>query len=423
MVNEATILYIEDDEASRSLVQRVLSYAGYKLIIASCALDGIDLAKKHHPDLILTDINLPDLSGREIIVRLRADPYLTTVPIVALTALHHTFERDKTFVAGATGYLTKPIDVTTLLSKIEEFLQGHRETIDAQAALNAQQAYNRELVQRLEANVRDLEASNRALRRVDMLKEDFIQLTAHELRTPLTTVYGYCRLVQTSPDILQLMAQDAEVYACLSGLFDSIDRLNRVVNEIITISRVASGRIELKLGPMDLREVMERIISGYRPVIEQRRLNLKFDLSTWPPPFYADGALLELALSNLLSNAIKYTPDGGIIRLDARRIEDRLIRLSVQDTGIGIDPQDQQHIFDRFYTAGDTQLHSSSKTAFRGGGLGLGLAITRGIVEAHGGRIWVESECCDEKRMPGSIFFIEFPLNTVNPEHARRTFL
>ncbi len=423
MVNEATILYIEDDEASRNLIQRVLSYAGYKLVIASCALDGIDLAKKHRPDLILTDINLPDLSGREIIVRLRADPYLTTVPIVALTALHHTFERNKTFAAGATGYLTKPIDVSTLLDKVEEYLHGHRETIDGQAALDAQQAYNRELVERLEANVRDLEASNRALRRVDHLKDDFIQLTAHELRTPLTTVYGYSRLVQTAPAVQALMAQDPDVNACLSGLIDSIDRLNRVVSEIITVSRVASGRIELKLGPTDLKEVLERVITGYMPVLEQRMLDLRVDTATWLPPFYADAALLELALSNLLSNAIKYTPDGGIIRMDARPIEDRLVRVSVQDTGIGIDPQDQRHIFDRFYTAGDTQLHSTSKTAFRGGGLGLGLAISRGIVEAHGGRIWVESECCDERRMPGSTFFIEFPLNTALPDHARRTYL
>ncbi len=423
MTKQATILYIEDDEASRSLVQRVLAYSGYKILIATRALEGIDLAKKHQPDLILTDINLPDLNGREIIVRLRADARLATVPIVALTAQDHAVERDKTFVAGATGYITKPIDVETLVTKIESFLQGHREIIDAQALQSAQQAYNRELVERLEANVRDLEASNRALRRLDQLKEDFIQLTAHELRTPLTTVYGYSRLVQTSTAIQNIMAIDPEVNACLRGLIDSVDRLNRVINEIITISRVASGRIDLKLGPTDLQEIMSRVISGYQPVIQARQLKLKYDPASWPGAFYADGALLELTFSNLFSNAIKYTPDGGTITLDAKLTDSEMIRASVHDSGIGIDPIDQQHIFDRFYTAGDTQLHSTSKTAFRGGGLGLGLAISRGIVEAHGGRIWVESECCDEKRLPGSTFFIELPLNTSTPGHARRSFL
>jgi signal transduction histidine kinase len=423
VTKQATVLYIEDDEASRSLVQRVLTYSGYKVLIATRALEGIDLAKKHQPDLILTDINLPDLSGREIIVRLRSDPRLTTVPIVALTAQNHASERDKTFVAGATGYITKPINVETLLGKIDEYLQGYRDSVDAQALQSAQQAYNRELVERLEANVRDLEASNRALRRLDQLKDDFIQLTAHELRTPLTTVYGYSRLVQTSTAVQKIMAEDTEVNACLKGLMDSVERLNRVINEIITISRVASGRIELKLGPTDLEEIMERVVSGYMPVIESRKLVLKYDPTGWPASFFADGALLELAFSNLLSNAIKYTPDGGTITLDAKLTDDTLIRFSVRDTGIGINPQDQEHIFDRFYTAGDTQLHSSSKTAFRGGGLGLGLAISRGIVEAHGGRIWVESECCDEKRLLGSTFFIEIPLNTMTPGHSRRTFL
>jgi CheY-like chemotaxis protein len=201
MTKQATILYIEDDEASRSLVQRVLVYSGYKVLIATRALDGIDMAKKHLPDLILTDINLPDLSGREITVRLRAEPRLSGIPIVALTAQSITAERDKTFVAGVTGYITKPIEVEILLSKIEEYLQGQRDTVDAQALQAAQIAYNRELVERLEGNVRDLEASNRALRRLDQLKDDFIQLTAHELRTPLTTVYGYSRLVQTSPAV------------------------------------------------------------------------------------------------------------------------------------------------------------------------------------------------------------------------------
>jgi signal transduction histidine kinase len=423
MVKQATILYIEDDEASRILVQRALTYAGFKILIATRALDGIDLAKKHEPDLILTDINLPDLSGREIIVRLRADARLATVPIVALTAQNHAFERDKAFAAGATGYITKPVDVEKLVTMIESYLRGRRETIDGPALQSAQQAYNRELVERLEANVRDLEASNRVLRRLDQIKEDFIQLTAHELRTPLTTVYGYSRLVQTSTAIQRIMAEDQDVNACLKGLMDSIDRLNRVVNEIITISRVASGRIDLKLGPTDLHEIIDRVISGYLPVIQARKLSLKYDPRNWPGPFYADGALLELAFNNLFSNAIKYTPDGGAIALEARLLDDDLIRVSVQDSGIGINQADQQHIFDRFYTAGDTQLHSTSKTAFRGGGLGLGLAISRGIVEAHGGRIWVESECCDENRLPGSTFFVEFPLNMSAPGHTRRSFL
>lgn len=415
MTTQKTILYIEDDEGSLKLVHRVLTHAGYEVLVARRALEGLDVAKRYQPDLILTDINLPDMSGREITVRLRADPRLASVPIVALTAQGHGPEREKTFAAGVSGYITKPVDVNTLTDQIEDYMRGRRDVLDASALQSAQRAYNEELVERLEANVRDLQAANRDLRRLDRLKEDFIQLTAHELRTPLTTVHGYCRLVQTSNSIQELMDQDPDVNACLTGLVDSVERLNNVVNEIVTVSRIASGRVELRLGPTHMSEVFKRVIDGYARVIEQRHLKMRYDFSTWPGVFYADMALLELALNNLLGNAIKYTPDGGTISVDVRMKGESRVIVSVQDSGIGIDLEDQLFIFDRFYTAGDTQLHSTSKTAFRGGGLGLGLAICRGIVEAHSGRIWVESECCDEKRMPGSTFFIELPFLTHMP--------
>jgi len=201
----------------------------------------------------------------------------------------------------------------------------------------------------------------------------------------------------------------------LSGLIDSIERLHRVVDEIITVSRIASGRVGLKLGPTNLTEIVEQVAKDYAQVIAQRNLVLVFAPDQWPGVFYADATLLELAISNLLGNAIKYTPDGGTITIGARTASNHTVHFSIQDTGIGIDPDEQHHVFEQFYTAGDTQLHSTSKTAFRGGGLGLGLAICRGIIEAHGGRIWVESEACDPERLPGSIFHVELPLRTHAP--------
>ena len=107
---EGTILYIEDDDDSRVMVERILARAGYRVLVAARALQGIDLARQHLPDLILADINLPDMSGREIAIRLRADPHLADVPIVALTAYTDEADREKTLSAGVTGYLTKPID-------------------------------------------------------------------------------------------------------------------------------------------------------------------------------------------------------------------------------------------------------------------------------------------------------------------------
>jgi len=163
---------------------------------------------------------------------------------------------------------------------------------------------------------------------------------------------------------------------------------------------------------------VERVLQDYARVAEQRQLTLRAHLDRNIKLFFADTDLLELALDNLLGNAIKYTPDGGTITIYGETYDDT-VTISVHDTGIGIDPDEQEQIFDRFYTVGDTQLHTTSKTAFRGGGLGLGLAICRGIVEAHGGRIWVESEGCDPERLPGSTFIIQLPLERIPPDVRR----
>src|SRR5690606_24476688 len=418
-MSQGTILYIEDDGDSRVMVERILARAGYRVLVAARALQGIDLAREHKPDLILADINLPDLNGREIAIRLRSDPRLADVPIVAITAYSDEADREKTLIAGVDGYLTKPIDARALPDTIASYLQGRRDTLSEEAADIARQAVGRELIDRLEKTVRELEDSNRELRRIDAIKDDFIQLTAHELRTPLTTVYGYSRLVQSAPVFRQAIANDPEAGAALEGLIASVERLQLVVEEIITVSRIALGRVDLKVGPANLRAIIETVIAGYERVTQQRRLKLVFDLDEWPRGMMGDSALLELAFSNILGNAIKYTPDGGTITLHAK-VEGERLRISVADTGVGIAPEDQEAIFERFYTAGDTQLHSTSKTAFRGGGLGLGLAIARGIVTAHGGRLWVESPGYDPVNLPGSTFYVELPMPPGPPGQAYR---
>jgi signal transduction histidine kinase len=409
MSDKTTILYIEDDPGSQVLVQRTLAFAGYRVVVASCGLEGLDMAVRESPALILMDINLPDLSGREVTTKLRSDGRFRTVPIVALTALSQAGEREKALAAGATGYLTKPVDIDKLPSQVERYLNGARDTVETELLMEAHTAYNQEIVARLEAKIRELESNNAELRRIDKIKDDFIQLTGHELRTPLTLVYGYSRLLQESPIVRRLKDESPDIRTFIDGLVDSIERMSKVINEILTVSRIATGRIELSIGPVNLGELVDAIIKDFGQVTQQRNLLISFNARQWPPNVHGDADLLELALFNVIGNAIKYTPDGGVVNLIAKTGVTNVL-ITVQDTGIGISKEDLGRIFDRFYTAGDTQLHSTSKTAFRGGGLGLGLAICRGIVEAHGGRIWVESEGRDEERLPGSTFHIDLPL-------------
>ena len=404
-----TILYIEDDPGSQTLVKRLLEFAGYRVLVAPTGLSGIDLAQETLPDLILMDINLPDLSGREVTTRLRATAQFKTTPIVALTAQSQPGEREKAAAAGLTGYITKPVDVDALPAQVGEYLHGKHDDIAPDVLAEAQSAYSQEIVERLESKIRELEKSYTDLQRLDKMKEAFIELTGHELRTPLTLIYGYGSLLQKSPIVTEMMENSEEVNNLMSNLLEAIERMSSVINEILLISRVASGQVDLSFNTVHLSEMLANVVDDYHQATDQRSLTIALDTAKAPEKFYADRELLSLALANLLGNAIKYTPDGGTITIRAGQFDDKAL-ITVQDTGIGISQEDQALIFESFYTAGDTQLHSTSKVAFRGGGLGLGLVICKEIVQAHGGKIWVESSGRDEATLPGSVFTISLPI-------------
>lgn len=418
MPDSPVILYIEDDPANRKLVERALSVAGYRVICAETGLRGIDMARHLQPDLILTDINLPDLKGHELASVLRSEERFIHTPIVALTGMHPDVQRDVALAAGITGYMTKPLNVAALREQVKYFLAGGREAIDADRLIAGKNLYTRDVVAHLEQRIRQLEDANAALQHLDQMKETFIQITAHELRTPLTLVYGYVRLLEDFPTLQSLMRQDEAVSSLVQGLVESIERMHGVVNEILTISKMLTQEISLNIAQIDLGMIMQRVMKSFQDAFSERRLKVEFDPSQFPPSMRGDADLLKLAFSNLVGNAIKYTPDGGWITVQAEIINGT-VSIEVRDSGIGIDPENQQFIFDKFHTVNDAEMHSTSKTAFGGGGLGLGLPIAKGIVEAHGGSIFVESPGRDPLNCPGSTFTIHLPLAT-NRTHSGR---
>lgn len=410
-VTKETILYIEDDPASRQLVERALTHEGYKVLVAERGLDGIDIARSAFPDLILTDINLPDISGREITTALRREPRFSKVPIVALTAQGQGEYQAMTMAAGVTGYLSKPVDIELLVERVEFYLHGGHDKIDLASMPDAQTKYMQEVVGRLETQIRELEASNKLLKHLDKMKDSFIEITAHELRTPLTLVFGYSRLLNEIPSIKETMASDENTRTMIQGLNDGIKRMQTIINEVVTISRIMTNQIDLSIGPINPAVITQKLVNNLQDTLKVRPINLHFDVATWPTKMRGDNDLISLMISNLIANAIKYTPDGGHVYLNATA-DEQTIRINVKDTGIGIAQDELQRVFDRFHTAGDTRLHSTSKTAFRGGGLGLGLAVCKAIVEAHNGRIWAESKEFNPETLPGSEFIVEMPVAT-----------
>lgn len=255
---------------------------------------------------------------------------------------------------------------------------------------------------------KELMETQQKLERLDRSKSSFVSVAAHELKTPLTLIEGYTAMMRDS--LAQI--NNAQIDTLFQGVNTGIQRLRQIIDDMIDVSLIDNNLLSLNLQPIWLRHILTLLSGELQTAVDERQQSLdikKFDGSeTW---IYADGERIYQALRNILTNAIKYTPDKGEITVDGRTLPG-FIELTVTDTGIGISAENQTLIFEKFGQLGRANLHSSGKTKFKGGGPGLGLSITRGIIEAHGGTIWVESEGYDEKKCPGSTFHILLPART-----------
>jgi len=387
------------------LVKRVLESEGYDVVEAADGLTGISLAEKSPPDLILVDVNLGEVSGHEVATKLKGLPETAGVPIVALTAATVHGDRERALVAGCDGYIPKPIDVDRLPQQVKQFLGGARDILTDSDRAEKLEEYSRRLVDRLQATVIDLQKANAELRRLDKMKSDFVVLASHELRTPLTLIYGYVNLLQAE---IGKIEDNEKLGDLCERVSDATARLTELYDAIVNVSLIDTQRLDVTLVPVDLFGVITSVMGELGPVARRRRLRVTSADFRGLPQIMADADYLRRAISNVVGNAVKYTPDGGAIDI-SYKFEAEAIDIVVKDSGAGIDPSEHERIFQKFVVTDDVKHHSSSRTAFQGGGLGLGLAVVRGIVEAHGGRVWVESDGHDPLRMPGTTFHILLP--------------
>jgi len=416
-----TILYVEDNAANRMLVGQVLEGVGYTVIEATDGLSGIKMAQEAHPDLILMDINIPGMDGYEAATRIKSLPELSNIPIIALTAKVMAGDRERALAAGCNGYIAKPIDIDALPKQVAEFLGGMRESITIEQESAYLREYNERLVDRLEKKVQELTKANEALSHTDAMKSRFINLAAHELRTPLAAVHGYLSLLTASDS--ELMAQaDERTLQVIEGVVTGVDRLRGIVQDMLDVTRIEAGTLQLKHAPIGLSMILDKINKDFKNVVARRQQTLIVADANHVPTMWADGERVTQILRNLVSNAIKYTPDGGTIEISVEvmgsgqtfpldtPLQNQFIKITVSDTGVGIASEQQERIFEHFYEVRDIERHSTSKTEFMGGGAGLGLSIARGVAEAHGGSLWVESEGHDPEQCPGSKFHLILPL-------------
>ena len=260
---------------------------------------------------------------------------------------------------------------------------------------------------------RELEEAKAALEQLDESKSDFIAIAAHELKTPLTLIEGYLAMLREQKPQLE---QDPSAAVLLQGVDKGTGRLRDIVDDMIDVSMIDNRLLALHFQPVWVNRLLQVVKNEFTEIITQRGLVL--EVRNFPGSaemMFADEERLYQAFKNLISNAIKYTPDGGNITIDGRPLPG-FLEITFSDTGIGIDPEDQNHIFEKFGRIGSPSLHSSGKTKFKGGGPGLGLPITKGIIEAHGGAIWVESPGYDEACYPGTTFHVLLPQRKEPPD-------
>ncbi|WP_420631802.1 ATP-binding protein [Candidatus Leptofilum sp.] len=274
--------------------------------------------------------------------------------------------------------------------------------------------FNQQLEQKVAERTQALQEAYGRLERLDKTKTDFITIASHELRTPLTIVNFN----------VQMLLDDEEIMAnsyhkkWTEGIGRGTARMEEVVQSMLDVAKIDSSSLDLYLASVDLPFLLKQVGNRFKEALAERNIVLqRGDLANLPE-VEGDVEALQKVFYQILVNAIKYTPDGGTVRVDGRfhpsasKNPDDAgeVEIIITDSGVGIAPELHELIFEKFYQTGEVMLHSSGKTSFKGGGAGLGLAIAKGIVAAHNGRIWAESSGHDEDLLPGSQFHILLPV-------------
>jgi signal transduction histidine kinase len=259
-----------------------------------------------------------------------------------------------------------------------------------------------------------LDQANRHLERLERTKSDFISIASHEIRTPLTLISGSAQMLYDE----KALHGDEYYKTLLDKIQSGSNRLQEIVDSMFDMAKVDARDLQLDPQPIALGSLFRTLVAKLEPALKDRTQTLEIQDLSGLQPIEADFESLTKAFRHLLVNAIKYTPDGGMIKVFGKEFKpgegetsQAGVEIIVQDNGIGISPQYHELIFTKFYQTGEMAHHSTGQTKFKGGGPGLGLAIAKGIIEAHRGKIWVESPGHNEETRPGSQFHVVLPIH------------
>jgi signal transduction histidine kinase len=383
MTGKPLLLIVEDNPEMNQFLTNTLS-SEYRIATAANGEEGWAQAIALRPDLILSDVMMPYLSGEQLVQQIRSHPDLDTVPIIILTAKTDDDLRVQLLRQGAQDYLMKPCSIEELQARVSNLIAIKRVRDLLQQELASQNHDLEGLVEEVSLRRRELQIALNTLQlqaeeleQANRLKDEFLAIVSHELRTPLNAILGWAEALRQrtfNPTVIERALETIERNARLQS---------QLIENLLDVSRLLRGKLQLNQHPVQLPQVIEAVLQRLQPEAIAKTIRLETNLSQSVDPVLGDADRLRQIVENLLANAIKFTPSGGRvnIRLEQKQSE---ICLQVRDTGQGIHSDAIPYIFDYF-------RQSDSSNTRKHGGLGLGLTIARQLVELHQGQIHAES--------------------------------
>lgn len=368
---KANVLFVDDKEINLISYDAIMKGTNANVIKAKSGNEALEKLEEYYYNfaVILLDVMMPDMDGFETACEIRKLKMGGTIPIIFITALDYN-QKDvfKGYEAGAVDYLYKPFDPLILKSKINVFIEYYW-------------------------NKKELENKNIELIKQQKMKDSFLSVVTHDLRSPLTAIK---MTSETLYDSFEILPEDDRIIM-KSMLESEIERMFKLINNLLDLGKFESGKIEIQYTKFNIVTLMSEAFSAMKEPAGKKDIEVKLDITDFELETEIDIEMIQRVLFNLMSNAVKFTQAGGEITIGGVRVDDK-IKVYVKDTGVGIREDEIDKVFNAF-----EQL--SSKATADEPGTGLGMAISKKIVEAHNGEIGLESE-----EGKGSTFYFTLPI-------------
>jgi signal transduction histidine kinase len=401
------VLIVDDEPKNLAVLETVLDNPDYRLVRADSADQALLALVAEEFALLILDIRMPGMNGLQLAQMIKERKKTASVPIIFLTAYYNEDQHAiDGYKSGAVDYLHKPVNASVLRSKVAVFADLYRKSRELEfvnRALLAEIEQRRiaeqqllELNQTLEQRVAE---RTQALHEADRRKNVFLATLAHELRNPLAPIRTAARLLE-SPYMSHVELQRSRAI-----IARQVTHMATLLDDLLDMSRFSSGEISLRKVNISLQHVLDAAIETAQPLIDAKNHRLQIEVPSAPVTLHVDPIRLSQVVSNLLTNAAKYMDPGGQITLGCR-VEAAALQIFVRDTGIGLDPEMRTKIFDIFVQAEPAKERAQ-------GGLGIGLALVKALVELHGGDVDVHSDGRDH----GCHFRVKLPHSIVLEPH------